>query len=150
VSPDVFRDLSVAEAALLPGAEEALGRVRRFQLAPRLTTHVRHRSKYLDMPVLDSQAFVFTGNGGPAARARTLKEFTGLLAALPGDRLIGHLRRHDFSNWIDGVFRDRSLATHLRSVEERAASDDPREVVDAIAQAIRARYETAADPADRT
>jgi hypothetical protein len=63
VAPDVFRDLTMAEAALLPGAEEAHGRVRRFQLAPRLTTHVRHRSKYLDMPVLDAQAFVFTGNG---------------------------------------------------------------------------------------
>jgi len=146
----VFRNLSMAEAALLPGAEEAHGRVRRFQLAARLTTHVRHRAKYLDMPVLDAQAFVFTGNGHPAARARTLKEFTGLLTALPGERLIGHLRRHDFSNWIDGVFRDRSLAKHLRNVEERVISDDPREVVDAIAQAVRARYEADADTGDRT
>ena len=145
VAPDVFRDLSIAEAALLPGAEEAHGRVRRFQLAPRLTTHVRHRSKYLDMPVLDAQAFVFTGNGRPGARARTLKEFTGLLASLPGDRLIGHLRRHDFSNWIDGVFRDRALARHMRSIEARATSEDAREVIDAIAHAILARYETAPD-----
>jgi hypothetical protein len=143
VSLDLFRDLSTTEAALLPGAEEAHGQVRRFQLAPRLTAHVRHRTKYLDMPVLESQAFVFTGNGRPGARARTLKEFTGLLATLPADRLAGHLRRHDCSNWIEGVFRDRPLAAHLREVEARVQTDDPREVADAIGQAIRARYETA-------
>ena len=143
VSPDVFRHLQTTEAALLPGAEEAHGQVRRFQLAPRLTAHVRHRTKYLDMPVLDSQAFVFTDDAQPGARARTLKEFTGLLAALPADRLAEHLRRHDFSRWIEEVFRDRPLAAHLHEVEARVESDDPRDVADAVGQAIRARYETA-------
>ena len=142
VSPAVFRNLQTTEAALLPGAEEAQGRVRRFQLMTRLTTHVRHRAKYLDMPVLESQAFVFTSDGHPGARARTLKEFTGLLAALPADRLTGHLHRHDFFRWIDDVFRDRPLAAHLRVIEAGAEKDSPRDVADAIAQAIRARYET--------
>ncbi len=146
VSPDVFRDLQTTEAALLPGAEEAHGQVRRFRLAPRLTAHVRHRTKYLDMPVLDSQAFLFTGDGRTGVRARTLKEFTGLLTALPADRLAGHLRRHDFSRWIEEVFRDRPLAAHLRKVEAGVESDDPRDVADAVAQAIRARYETATAP----
>jgi hypothetical protein len=150
VSPDVFRDLSTTEAALLPGVEEARGHVRRFQLAPRLTAHVRHRTKYLDMPVVEAQAFVFTGDGRPGARARTLKEFTGLLATLPADRLEGHLRRHDFSRWIEDVFRDRPLAAHVREVESRVQSDDPCEVAEAIAQAIRARYETAAEAGTRT
>jgi hypothetical protein len=145
VSPDVFRDLQTTEAALLPGAEEAQGQVRRFQLAPRLTSHVRHRTKYLDMPVLDSQAFVFTGDGRPGARARTLKELTGLLAALPADRLASHLRRHDFSRWVEEVFRDRPLAAHLRKVEDRVESDGTRDVADAVGQAIRARYETAVE-----
>lgn len=142
VSPDVFHDLQTTEVALLPGVEEAHGRVRRFQLAPRLTAHVRHRTKYLDMPVLDTQAFVFT-DGHPGTRARTLKEFTGLLATLPPDRLSGHLRRHDFSRWIEDVFRDRPLAAHLRTVEAGVEVDDAREVAEAVAQAIRARYETA-------
>ena len=145
VSPDVFRDLQTTEAALLPGAEEAHGQVRRFQLAPRLTSHVRHRTKYLDMPVPDAQAFVFTGDGRSGARARTLKEFTGLLAALPADRLAGHLRRHDFSRWVEEVFRDRPLAAHLHTVESGVESDDARDVADAVGQAIRARYETAVE-----
>lgn len=145
VSPDVFGDLQATEAALLPGAEEAHGYIRRFQLAPRLTSHVRHRTKYLDMPVSDAQGFVFTGDGRAGARAPTLKEFTGLLVALPADRLAGHLRRHDFSRWVDEVFRDHSLAAHLREVEARVELDNPRDVADAIGQVIRARYETAAE-----
>ena len=57
----------------------------------------------------------------------------------------GHLRRHDFSRWIEDVFRDRSLAAHLHKVEASVETDDPRDVADTVAQAIRARYETAPD-----
>jgi len=143
--PDVFGDLALSEAALLPGAEEARGRVRRFRLAPRLTSHVRHRSKYLDMPVASAQSFVFTVNGKPGPRARTLKEFMGLLAALPAPPIEGHLQRHDFSLWLGEVFRDNPLAAHVRTLEDRVATDDARDVAADVAQAIRARYETAAD-----
>jgi hypothetical protein len=124
-------------------AEEAHGQIRRFQLAPRLTAHIRHRTKYLDMPVPESHAFVFTGDGRSGARARRLKESLGLLATLSADRLVGHLRRHDSSNWFADVFRDRLLANHVRNFENRVDLDDAREVADVIAQAIRARYETA-------
>ena len=37
------------EAALLPGSEEAEGELRRFKLFPRLTQHVRHKTKYFDL-----------------------------------------------------------------------------------------------------
>ncbi len=143
-SANVFSGLATDEAALLPGADESLGRVRRFKLAPRLTSHVRHQTKYLDMPVLDAHAFVFAENGGSGPRARTLKEFIGLLAVLPPDHIRGHLRRHDFSRWLAEVFRDTSLAAHVRSVERQAAIDDPKDLAADIAQSIRARYETAA------
>jgi hydroxymethylpyrimidine pyrophosphatase-like HAD family hydrolase len=142
LSPSVFRNLQTTEAALLPGAAEAHGQVRRFQLAPRLTTHVRHRTKYLDMPVAESQAFVFTTDGRPAARARTLREFVGLLIAEPAERVSEHLRHHDFSRWLEGVFRDRSLAAHIHRLEGNLPRDAARDIAEAIAQAIRARYET--------
>ncbi len=141
VNPDMFRDLEIDEAALLPGCEEAGGRVRRFEIHPRLTTHVRHRTKYLDMPVDEGQAFVFTANGGAAARARTLKEFVGLLAALPPRVLDGHLRRHDFSRWIADVFRDGPLAARVRMLETSVSTEEPSEVAAEIDQVIRARYE---------
>jgi hypothetical protein len=142
VAPAMFRELQTSEAALLPGVEEAHGEVRRFRMAPRLTSHVRHRTKYLDMPVSTCQAFVFTRDGKPAARARTLKEFIGLLTALPDDLLLPHVRRHDFSRWVADVFRDRSLAAHLHMVESHVERDDVPELTEAISQAIRARYET--------
>ena len=140
--PDaVFQDLGLREAALLPGAEESYGAVRRFQIAPRLTSHVRHRTKYLDMPIADSLAFVFTGNGVPGPRARSLKDFVDLLGHVPDGDLLPHLRRHDFSRWLEHVFRDCPLATHVKGIETRAAADRPRDLVNEISQAVRARYE---------
>jgi hypothetical protein len=137
-----FRDLNLSEAALLPGAEESHGRLQRFQIAPRLTAHVRHRAKYLDMPVVESQAFVFTHDGQAGARAFSLKDLVSLLSTVPEDQLAGHLKRHDFSRWLGTVFRDCPLATHLRAIEDRSDVERPRDVTADIAQAIRARYET--------
>jgi hydroxymethylpyrimidine pyrophosphatase-like HAD family hydrolase len=146
-STNLFGDLQTNEAALLPGAQESHGSIRRFQLAPRLTEHVRHRTKYVDMPVADSHAFVFGEGGHAGPRARTLKQFTDLLSELPAERLGGHLRRHDMSRWIGDVFRDRPLAQRIRTLEARVPGDEARDVAGAIAQAIRARYETPADAA---
>jgi hypothetical protein len=140
VPDDVFQDLGLSEAALLPGAAESQGAIRRFQIAPRLTSHVRHRTKYFDMPIGDPQAFVFTKDGRPGPRARTLKDFVDLLARLPDAELLPHLRRRDFSRWLEHVFRDSPLATHVQTIENRAGTDRPRDLVNDISQAIRARY----------
>jgi hydroxymethylpyrimidine pyrophosphatase-like HAD family hydrolase len=136
--------LAVNEAALLPGSDESHGTVRPFSLAPRVTTHVRHRIKYLDMPVPEPEAFVFTENRRPGPRVRTLKDFMGLLASLPPASIEGHLARHDFSRWIGDVFRDQPLASHIHEVEAREGSEDAADIAADIAQAIRARYDTAA------
>jgi len=136
--------LAPDEAALLPGADEAHGHVRRFTVGPRLTEHVRHRSKYLDMPIDDSQAFVFGEGGRLRPRARSLKEFVSLLDLQDPDAIRGHLRRHDFSRWIEHIFRDGPLAARLRAIE--ADRECPEDAVGAIAQAIRARYEPPTGP----
>jgi hydroxymethylpyrimidine pyrophosphatase-like HAD family hydrolase len=141
ISSAVFQDLGLSEAALLPGAEESHGAVRRFQIAPRLTSHVRHRTKYLDMPIAEPLAFVFTHDGRPGPRARSLKEFVDELGQLPDGDLAPHLQRHDFSRWLEHVFRDCPLATHVKAIENRAAVDRPRDLVNDISQAVRARYE---------
>jgi hypothetical protein len=148
VPSSVFRDLLVNEAAMLPGAEESCGSVVRFQIAPRLTAHVRHRTKYLDMPVGDGQAFVFTADGCGVARAHTLKEFGGLLLALPAPVVAGHLKRHDFSRWIERVFRDGILAARVRTLEACVDTEAVRDIVVDIDQTIRARYERV--PSDLT
>jgi hypothetical protein len=141
VPEGIFQDLSLSEAALLPGAEESHGAIRRFQIAPRLTSHVRHRTKYLDMPIAEPQAFVFTADGTPGPRARSLKDFVDLLGRLSDAELLPHLRRHDFSRWLEHVFRDCPLATHVKAIENRVATDRSRDLVNDIAQAVRARYE---------
>ncbi len=128
------------EAALVPGVEEAGGRLRRFRIAPRLTDHVRHRAKYLDMPIAEAHAFVFSERGsGP--RARSLRQFVERLATLPPAQLRGHLDRHDFSRWLGDVFNDRPLAAHAAALESRVRMDGTHVIVDAIAQAVRARYD---------
>jgi hydroxymethylpyrimidine pyrophosphatase-like HAD family hydrolase len=142
---DVLRTLATNEAALLPGADEAHDQVRRFNLAPRLTAHVRHQLKYFDVPVAEGHAFVFTSNGRQGAQARTLNALTGLLATLPANQVEGHIRRHDVSRWIDGVFRDRPLGARLRAIEARIDTDDGHEIAQAMAQTIRARYETSSE-----
>jgi hydroxymethylpyrimidine pyrophosphatase-like HAD family hydrolase len=146
-SKTLFGDLQANEAALLPGATESHGAIRRFLLAPRLTSHVRHRTKYVDMPVAETHAFVFAEGGHSGPRARTLREFVGFLGHLPAERLTGHLLRHDVSRWIGDVFRDRPLAFRIRTLESRIVSDEAHGIADAIAQTIRARYETAQDVA---
>jgi hydroxymethylpyrimidine pyrophosphatase-like HAD family hydrolase len=144
VPGDAFKHLALNEAALLPGADESGGLLRRFEIAPRLTSHVRHRRKYLEMPVSEHQAFVFTADGRLGRRAHSMTEFLDAINLLPDTDLAPHLRRHDFSKWIEHVFRDCPLATHLRTIEDHIATDDTRDVIDDIAQAIRARYEMTA------
>jgi hydroxymethylpyrimidine pyrophosphatase-like HAD family hydrolase len=130
------------EGVLLPGPDEAHGQLRRFVVAARLTEHVRHRSKYLDMPVSEALAFRFGEPDQPRTRARSLKELTGFLMTISPDRLQPYLRRHDFSRWLAGVFRDGSLAAHVRNIE---AEQPVADAGAAIAQAIRARYDTIAN-----
>jgi hypothetical protein len=140
-SLEVFTELATNEAALLPGAEESHGEIRRFRLASRLTAHVRHQAKYQDMPVPEDQAFVFNADGA-GAKARTLKSLVGLLSTLPPGQLEGHLRRHDFSQWIGNIFRDRPLAAHVRTLEAGIGRETSSLIVQSIVQGIRARYET--------
>ena len=142
---EALGNLATNEAALLPGPDEAEGTVRRFRIAPRLTSHVRHRQKYLDMGVSDSQAFVFAGER--RARARTLRQFMNLLLSEAPATVEGHLSRHDFSRWLLDVFRDAPLAGRVLAIESQVGRDPTRRLIDDISQTIRARYDTAEERA---
>jgi hydroxymethylpyrimidine pyrophosphatase-like HAD family hydrolase len=138
----VLAGLAFDEAALLPGAEEAEGRLRVIRMAERLTPHVRHRMKYIDVPVADHHAFVFSEHGRPSGpRAHTLKAFVDTLALTEPGRLHGHLKCADFSRWIAGVFGDQPLAFQIRQLEDNYRSGRIPDINDAIIEAIRSRYE---------
>ena len=138
----IFAALTVDEAVLLPGIQEAGGKLRRFQLSPRLTVHVRHKAKYVDLQLIEGHGFVFMDNTkavGPPAR--TLKEFVSSLKTLPLSVLEAHARRGDFSQWIADVFHDHVLASDVRKVEQRYRLGHTRDLYNALAESIQARYE---------
>jgi hypothetical protein len=138
----IFGGLAIDEAVLLPGIEEAGGKLRRFHLSPRLTVHVRHKAKYVDLQLIEGQGFVFTDDGRTVGTpARTLREFVESLKTLPISVLEGHARRGDFSQWIGEVFRDHLLASDIRKVEQRYRLGHTRDLYNSLAERIQERYE---------
>ena len=137
--------LKVGQAVALPVTDEAGGELRLFTIAPRLTPHVRHRQKYVDVPVSVGHAFVFTLDGRPGPRAGTLREFVAALESRPAGSFAGHIARADFSRWISDVYGDHALAAELRTIEARARTARIDDVVPDIASAIRARYDLVQD-----
>ena len=136
----VLSRLAMAQAVALPITEEAGGDLVQFTLGPRLTPHVRHREKYVDIPVAEPRAFVFVRNGHPGLRrVRTLRQFVGELER--GTDWDAYLRRGDFSRWIADVFGDHVLAAELREYEAKHRTEPRPDTVPNIVSAIRARYD---------
>jgi hypothetical protein len=135
--------LAIGKGVLLPSRDDALGKLRCFSLFPRLTAQIRHRAKYLDVPVQSGREFVFTSDGRPiASPSRTLQEFVLSLGSVSSEALVGHVHRGDFSRWIGDVFHDQPLASEVRNVEEHyRVSDDGKELRDELVRAIRKRYD---------
>ncbi len=134
-------NLAVDEVALLPGPVEAQGNLRRIRLVERLTPHIRHRMKYIDVPVAEGHAFVFRDHERVTGdRSRTLREFIAALDRIAPDRLRSHLNQGDFSRWIGDVFGDRALAATVRHLEENYRMNRVPDINGAIVQAIRERY----------
>ena len=145
VAPDAWATLgrlAVGQAAALPITDEAGGVLRLFWTGQRLTPHVRHREKYVDVPVRASRAFLFHTNG--RVPARTLRAFVAALEGQDTRDVEGYLQRGDFSRWVGEAFGDHGLASELRALEEGRGTD-ARETVAEIVAAIRSRYDLAAD-----
>jgi hypothetical protein len=146
---DVLQTLQIDQAAALPVTTEASSNLQVFTIGERLTPHVRHRQKYVDVPVGDAQAFVFHRNGQPQAlSAHTLREFVMVLDELDVGHADGYLRRGDFSRWIAEVFGDRALSRELQEYEREYAQSPSGDAVAQIAAAIKSRYELT-DETDR-
>ena len=142
----ILGHLRVGQAVALPITEEAGGELRLFTIAPRLTPHVRHREKYVDVPVAEYRAFQFGSNARHAARrVRTLREFVAELEGAPASYLEPYVRRGDFSQWIADVLGDHALAAELRTLEERHQAAARADTVPEMIAAIRARYDFVED-----
>lgn len=111
-------NLSIKEAALLPPTLESAGQLRRFVVAPRLTTHVRHRTKYYNTPVPEGREFVFTDNGQAVGEsAATLRELAAATTRVSPVIIAHHNQQHDLSRWIADQFCDHDLANAVRQLE---------------------------------
>jgi hydroxymethylpyrimidine pyrophosphatase-like HAD family hydrolase len=136
-----FGHIPLGQAVALPITDEAGGEVRQFTIGQRLTPHVRHREKYVDVPVTEGRAFVFTEGPRPGSRARTLRQFVTHVEPATSVTLHGYLMRGDFSRWIRDVYGDHALAADLRGHEERYRRGDDLEIVPEVVAAIRSRYD---------
>jgi hypothetical protein len=137
----MLQHLTRGQAVALPITEEAGGEFRLFRIGRRMTPHVRHRQKYVDVPVTEDKAFGFSRHDGEPLRARTLREFVSVLEARPRAETAAYVRRGDFSRWIGEVFGDRALADELRRHEARFRAGADVDVIPEIADAIRGRYD---------
>jgi len=134
----ILGGLAIDEAALL---ERGGGLPQPFRIVHRLTRHVRHRRKYTDVAVAPHRAFVFTLRGLPTGqRASTLRELAAILADCPPREIDGHIRRHDFSRWIEDVFRDPVTAADVRELEARHIVAPDSHVGPNLAKHISERY----------
>lgn len=113
-----------------------------FTIGERLTPHVRHRQKYVDVPVTDDRAFLFRrARGAAAVRAHTLREFVAELKNLEPRDADGYCRRSDFSRWISDVFGDHALARVLRNHERAYVHSKSANALALVVAAITSRYE---------
>jgi hypothetical protein len=133
------RHLRPGQAAILPISEESQGRLQLLTVARRLTPHVRHREKYVDVPVSAAKAFVAGAPGSPQ-RLQTLRQFVNYLEQAPPAAIEPYLRRGDFSRWIKDVFGDFSLAAELRVLEAQPIGPD---TTADMGDAVRSRYDLA-------
>ncbi len=135
---EALADMRTNDAALLPGAVESVDKIVRFCVSKRLTPHIRHREKYLRVPVARGREFVFFDRGVELGRAHTLVEFREFLAQL--DPCAEHLMRSDYSRWIRDTVSHAKLADDVRQIEEAWQTARFDDVHERIIGALAAYY----------
>jgi hydroxymethylpyrimidine pyrophosphatase-like HAD family hydrolase len=134
--------LTRGQAVALPVTKEAGGKLTLFTIGRRLTPHVRHREKYVDVPVTEGHAFVFEPkDGAQRYRARTLRQFVDVIEAMDEETADAYLRRGDFSRWLEDVYGDYALAQDLREIEDAHRDEPGSSTAIDLVSAIRSRYD---------
>ena len=108
-----------------------------------MTAHVRHRTKYYDIPVSKAHEFVFTTDGQRVGEsAATLSHLAAAATRVTPEVLINHSQYHDFSRWIATIFCDHELASDIRKLESALKSDGAvGNFISGLCETVEKRYE---------
>lgn len=100
----------------------------------------RHARKYAQGELAEEKSFYFTGPKHELnLRAQNLLMFVQIADGVDDATWLHHLRRHDYSKWIDRCIGDDELNAEVRAVEnDRTLS--PADSRRRIGEAVRERY----------
>ncbi|MCW5658024.1 MAG: HAD-IIB family hydrolase [Burkholderiaceae bacterium] len=108
----------------------------RLQLQPSRSQQRRHHRKYVEGELPNDRSFHFIGPEGKLKlRAQNLLVFLQIGDGVDDDTWLHHLRRHDYSAWIERAIKDPELAAQVRRIE-----DDPADA-QASRRAVREAVE---------
>jgi hydroxymethylpyrimidine pyrophosphatase-like HAD family hydrolase len=100
----------------------------------------RHRRKYAEGELPPERSFYFRGPEGKLnLRAQNLIVFRQLAEGVDDVTWLHHLRKGDYSRWMETAIKDPSLARMVHQVEDML-SLSPRESRQRVAHAIEERY----------
>ena len=133
-------------AVLMPSRDDPVREPRPFRASLRQTQHVRHRHKYMDVPIQAGHEFRFTFTDGVVGSvARSLQELVDVLGSVTTDRIAPHVRRGDLSRWIREVLRDEVLADVVAGHESRWRMDAAADFNGSVIHSVRGRYQVQDD-----
>ncbi|GAA3744235.1 hypothetical protein HDA32_002402 [Spinactinospora alkalitolerans] len=119
---------------------------RRLRLTPSEAQRTRHRRKYAAGTMSRDKSFYFTGpEGRMRLRARNLQTFLEIAEGIDDDTWMHHLRRHDYSRWLEDSVRDSELAGLVRAAED-AGELDARTSRERVSGLVNERYTLPAEP----
>jgi hydroxymethylpyrimidine pyrophosphatase-like HAD family hydrolase len=128
------RELGVGEALLWRRA--ARGQVERLLTAVPRAERQRHRRKYAEGELPPERSFYFRGPDGKLnLRAQNLIMFRQIAEGVDDETWLHHLRKGDYSEWMETAIKDPSLAEIVHQVEampELSAHDSRKRVANAI------------------
>ncbi len=111
-----------------------------FRFVPCDSERRRHRRKYAEGELPPERSFYFRGpEGALNLRAQNLVLFRQLAAGVDDVTWMHHLRRGDYSRWMEQAIKDPTLAVTVRLIEADA-SLPPAESRRRVARAIEERY----------
>jgi len=119
----------------------------RLTIAPSRTERRRHTRKYAEGELGPDRSFYFRGPQGKLnLRARNLLSFLDLADGVDDETWLHHLRRGDYSRWMESTIADESLTQNIRAAESDLRLS-PRESRQRIRAAIEEQYTVPASAA---